>query len=65
MRNDNVQTIELTCRKWKAMFLWVVGLGIVGVMALLNGAVGFAVFLFIVAAVLNVVRKIGRWWTNG
>ena len=65
MRNDNVQTIELTCKKWKAMFLWVVGLGIIGVMALLSGYVSFAVFLFIVAAVLNVVRKIGRWWTNG
>lgn len=65
MRNGDVQMIELTCKKWKVMLLWVVGLGILGVMALLNGAFGFAVFLFIVAVVLNVVRKIGRWWTNG
>lgn len=58
------KTIELTDKKWKVFsliscLLMIMGIGCCGMSNMNTGVV-----LFAIGAILMIVSKTGKWWTN-
>jgi len=62
---DDVQTIQLTKKKWKKVQLWAVASIVVAITCFANHSASWGFFFLFVAFVLAITGNIGAWWSTG
>lgn len=64
-REDTVQTIQLTKKKWKKVHIIAVLFFIAGLFFMNGETWGLGVFFWVASFVTAFVARIGAWWSTG
>ncbi len=64
-QEEDIQTIQLTKKKWKKVQLLAVALWIFGLFFIFGHTWPVAVALWFVALILSFMSRLGAWWSTG